>query len=146
MLLSPTIELFHQMPWTLRERLPDLLHRVAIQEKIKKIAKLRQSYDSFCTQKLQRTTFVCIINIENFCMTIAIVHNNSNITFRCKQQNIISIKLIWDRQTNIALIELLLQLKAIIDLPFHASVMNQKHVMIQFKLESLVIIYYGSFF
>ena len=33
-----------------------------------KIAKLRRSYDSFCVYKLQETTFVCNIAIDNFCL------------------------------------------------------------------------------
>ena len=44
----------------------------------KKIAKLCQSWDSFCMQKLQMTTFVCIIAIDNFLYTIAFVKYNRN--------------------------------------------------------------------
>ena len=33
---------------------------------VSKIAKFRQSCDNFCVQKLQETTFVCTIAIDNF--------------------------------------------------------------------------------
>ena len=34
----------------------------------KKIAKLRQSCDSFCVHKMHETTFVCLFAIDNFCL------------------------------------------------------------------------------
>ena len=83
------------------------------------------------------------MSFKTLVSTLAILNYNSNKTFIHEQLNGISIKLIWDRQTKIALIELILQLKVINDLRFYASVMNQKHVMIHFIV---VIRYWGSFF
>ena len=39
-----------------------------IKNGVRKIAILRQSCDSFCVHKLQETTFVCNIAIDNFCL------------------------------------------------------------------------------